>query len=161
MSTKNMKRVVLGGAGLLILVIVILDMSSINSNILPEYVWQIIAFLSFPLLFLSLLTYWAKDELFHAWFNFAKWWVPVIVGVTVWLEAEGGGGGFGGGLAFFFLGSFYLILILGSLSAILHTHFTLKYKEQGKSTLGIDRAKNILNVLLYGSAGAFFLLLFM
>ena len=33
-----------------------------------------------------------KDEVFLSWFNFAKWWVPVIIAVTLLLESEGGGG---------------------------------------------------------------------
>lgn len=114
----------------------------------------------FPLLLLSLITYRMKDEVFHAWWSFTRWWVVVIIVVTILLENEGGGGGFGGGLAMFFIGSFYIILILGSISKILHTHLTLKYKEQGKSTTGIDKAKNIINVILFGSIGTFFLWLF-
>ncbi len=175
MNTKNLKRVVLGGGLGAFIILFVVDMPSLfgfcrygagaqfcySKILFFEPIGQLIVFLSLFLIFLSLLTYWAKDELFRTWWNFARWWVLVIIGVTVLLENEGGGGGFGGGLAFFFLGSFYCILILGSLSAILHTHFTLKYKEQGKPTTRINKAKNIFNIILYGSIGLFFFWLFM
>src|SRR3989344_6183370 len=41
---------------------------------------------SLPLLLFSIITYRMKNEVFHAWFNFAKWWVPVIIVVTLWVE---------------------------------------------------------------------------
>lgn len=47
-----------------------------------------------PLLLLSLITYRMHDHIFRAWWNFARWWVPVIVLVTLLLNNHGSGGGY-------------------------------------------------------------------
>ena len=65
------------------------------------YVERVLEPLSFalflaPLLFLlSLITYRMKDEVFRAWWRFARWWVPVIIAVTLFVQNAGGGGGWG------------------------------------------------------------------
>jgi hypothetical protein len=88
-----------------------------------------------PLLFiflLSLLTYRMKDEVFLAWFNFAKWWVPVIIGVTLWVENAGGGGGWGmngGAFDAFFIGIFYFIFIVVSLVKITRAYMRTREKK--------------------------------
>lgn len=83
-----------------------------------------------PLLVLSLITYKMRDEVFRAWWNFARWWVPVIIVLTFLLNnASGTGGGYlGMGQDFIFLiqGILYTILILGSLWKIIRTHLQLK-----------------------------------
>lgn len=30
-----------------------------------------------PLLLFSLITYWMREEIYQAWFRFARWWVPL------------------------------------------------------------------------------------
>jgi len=30
-----------------------------------------------PLFFLSLITYWMRNEVYEAWFRFARWWIPL------------------------------------------------------------------------------------
>ena len=79
----------------------------------------------FPLLLLSLFTYFMKDEVFRAWWNFARWWVPVIIGVTLFVQNAGGGGGWGmngGAFDVFFIGIFYFIFIVVSLVKIVRTY---------------------------------------
>jgi len=182
MNMKYMKRIVLGvgvaGTSLIVFLTLLAIGSDfceknifcgnilnfINDLVRDKLIYSLI-FLSLPIFLFSLLTYRLHDSVFHAWFNFARWWVPVIIGVTLWVESLGSGSGMegaiAGGLMMLFIGSFYLILILGSLSKIIHTYLTLKWKEKGKSTVLIDKVKNIFNILLYGSVGAFFLWLFM
>ena len=83
-----------------------------------------------PTLFLSLITYRMKDEVFRAWWRFARWWVPVIIAVTLFVQNAGGGGGWGmngGAFDVFFIGIFYFIFILVSLIKIVRAY--LKTKE--------------------------------
>jgi len=49
------------------------------SDFVPEILMLIGFFVSLPIFFLSLLTYRMKEEVFHAWWNFARWWVPIMV----------------------------------------------------------------------------------
>ncbi len=85
---------------------------------------------SIPVLFLfSLITYRMRDEVFRAWWNFARWWVPVIIVVTLLLNSasDGGGGMGGGGLAsgmldFAVLWLLYIILVLVSLVKIVRAY---------------------------------------
>jgi len=88
----------------------------------------------FPPVFLfSLLTYWMREEIFRAWWNFARWWVPIIIAVTLLLEFGGGGGGgmgisgaVSGGFDIFVIGIFYAIFIIVSLYKIARAHDRLK-----------------------------------
>ena len=83
-----------------------------------------------PLLLLSLITYKMRDEVFRAWWRFARWFVPVIIVVTLFVQNAGGGGGWGmngGAFDAFFIGIFYFILILVSLIKIVRAY--LKTKE--------------------------------
>ena len=153
MNTKNMKRWVLF---LPVVVIAIIFISEspltfgfckhidavtyatpycLDGSLLPEYVSQIIAFLSLSLIFLSLLTYLAKDQVFRAWWNFARWWVPVIVVVTLLLENAGGGGSLNMGQDFtiFILVILYTIFIITSIVKIIKRYSYLKFLEQGIS----------------------------
>jgi hypothetical protein len=85
---------------------------------------------SIPVLFLlSLITYKMRDEVFHAWWNFARWWVPVIIVATLLLNSasDGGGGMGGGGLAsgmldFAVLWILYIILVIVSLAKIVRAY---------------------------------------
>ncbi len=145
MNTKNLKRVVLGGSIVVLAVVFISENPltfgfcknvamwgngvkyCVDNNILPEYIRQIAGFLSFSVILLSLLTYWAKDEVFRAWWNFAKWWVPVIVVVTLFFEyvgSRGGGWGISSGLdEFVILWLLYIIFILTSLIKIVRAYW--------------------------------------
>ena len=83
-----------------------------------------------PTFFLSLITYKMHDEVFCAWWRFARWWVPVIIAVTLFVQNAGGGGGWGmngGAFDAFFIGIFYFIFILVSLIKIVRAY--LKTKE--------------------------------
>jgi hypothetical protein len=95
----------------------------------------IIFFLLLPLLptfFLSLITYRMKDEVFRAWWGFARWWVPIIIVVTLLLENAGGGGGIGisgavsGAFDALIIGILYVILIVTSLVKILWAYLKNK-----------------------------------
>ncbi len=106
------------------------------------------AFFSFPFVFLlSLLTYWAKDELFRAWWNFARWWVPVIVVVTLLLENAGGGGSLNMGQDFtiFILVILYTIFIITSIVKIIKRYSYLKFLEQGISGDKLNELKHKTN----------------
>ena len=60
------------------------------SNNLAETILPI-----FPALLLLLATYWMREEIYQAWFRFARWWVPVIIGITFLLGNMSGGGTLG------------------------------------------------------------------
>ena len=80
--------------------------------------------ISIPLLLLSLITYRMKDEVFRAWWGFARWWVPVIIVVTLLLENAGGGGTLGMNKDFtaFILIILYSVLGIVSLVKIVRTY---------------------------------------
>ncbi len=89
----------------------------------------LLIFLTIPLFILSLITYKMHDEVFRAWWRFARWWVPVIMIVTFLLENAGGGGGWGmngGAFDAFFIGIFYVIFIVISLVKIFNAYFKTK-----------------------------------
>ncbi|MDO8482024.1 MAG: hypothetical protein Q7S75_03000 [bacterium] len=77
-----------------------------------------------PLLLLSLITYKMKDEVFRAWWNFARWWVPLIIIVTILLENAGGGGTLGMDKDFtaFILIILYSVLVIVSLVKIVRAY---------------------------------------
>jgi hypothetical protein len=89
-----------------------------------------------PLFLLSLVTYKMRDEVFRAWWNFARWWVPVIILVTYLQSTQGGGGGLGIGGAMssgfdaLVLGFFYTVLVVVSLWRIVRKYRQLK--REGK-----------------------------
>jgi hypothetical protein len=91
--------------------------------------WNLASYIFFtlPFFFLSLITYRMKDEVFRAWWRFARWWVPVIIATTLFLENAGGGGGLGigsavqGAFIFLVLAILYAILIITSLVKIVRT----------------------------------------
>lgn len=95
----------------------------------------LIFFIFLPLLptfLLSLITYRMKDEVFRAWWRFARWWAPVIIAVTLLLENADSGGGIGisGAVSSAFdiliLGILYAILIITSLVKIFNAYFKTK-----------------------------------
>src|SRR3989344_5364680 len=64
----------------------------INSDFINSDFFATLIFLTIPLFILSLITYKMRDEVFRAWWNFARWWVLVIIAVTLFLQNAGGGG---------------------------------------------------------------------
>lgn len=92
----------------------------------------------FPVFIFSLVTYTMHDKVFRAWWNFARWFVSVIVVMTLLLsisDSRGGGGMGGGGLAsgmleFAVLGLLYSVFILGSLFKIIWEYLGIKDKEK-------------------------------
>lgn len=94
--------------------------------------YEIVAIFALPLFllfFLSLITYKMRNEVFCAWWGFARWWVPVIIAVTLFVQNAGGGGGWGmngGAFDAFFIGIFYFIFILVSLVKIVRTYLKTK-----------------------------------
>jgi hypothetical protein len=78
-----------------------------------------------PVFLLSLITYRMRDEIFQAWWSFARWFVPVIIVVTFLLENAGSGGGYLGmqkDFNFLVLFVFYSIFIITSLARIILTY---------------------------------------
>jgi len=77
-----------------------------------------------PILLFSLITYKMKDEVFQAWWRFARWWVPVIIGITFLLGNMSGGGTLGMDKDFtmFILGILYIILVVTSLLKIIRAY---------------------------------------
>lgn len=91
---------------------------------IPPYLF----FLSAPIFLLSIITYRMKDEVFHAWWGFARWWVLVIAVVTILLNNMGGGGTLGMNKDFtaFVLIILYSILIIVSLVKIIRTYIATR-----------------------------------
>jgi hypothetical protein len=85
-------------------------------------------FFTFPLFVLSLITYKMKDEVFRAWWNFARWWVPVIIAATFLLNNASGGGTLGMDKDFtaFILIILYSVLIVTSLVKIARAYLKTK-----------------------------------
>lgn len=81
-----------------------------------------------PIFFLSLITYRMKDEVFLVWWGFARWWVPVIIAVTLLLENAGGGGTLGMNKDFtaFILIILYSIFVITSLIKIVRAYLKTK-----------------------------------
>jgi hypothetical protein len=81
-------------------------------------------FMPLTLVFLlSLITYRLKEEVFRAWWNFACWFVPVIIVASFSLNGAGGGGlGISGAVSgafnFLVLCMFYAVFIFVSLIRI-------------------------------------------
>ncbi len=136
-----------GALGLIVLISVIQDKFSYGTcvyfgeEILNEYgatraytikYCELLAFSLSPLLLfipLSLITYRMKDEVFQAWWRFARWFVPVIIAVTLFVQNAGGGGGWGmngGAFDAFFIGIFYVIFIITSLVKIFNAYLKTK-----------------------------------
>jgi hypothetical protein len=84
---------------------------------------------SIPVFFLlSLITYRMKEEVFRAWWNFARWWVPVIIVATLLLNSANSGGGMGiggavsGAFDILFLLILYAVLVATSLVKIVRAY---------------------------------------
>jgi hypothetical protein len=87
-------------------------------------------FIFIPVLLFSLITYKMRDEVFQAWWKFARWFVPVIMLVTLLINSQSRGGGMGisGAISssfnLFIIGIFYAIFVITSLVKI-----TLAYRR--------------------------------
>ncbi len=98
----------------------------------PETVSLLSLFFGSFLLLFSLITYKMRDEVFRAWWGFARWWVPVIIVVTFLLENAGGGGGMGisgavsSGFDALVLIILYSILVITSLVKIVRAYLKTK-----------------------------------
>jgi hypothetical protein len=83
----------------------------------------------FPTLLLSLLTYRMHDEVFRAWWNFARFMVPIIVLATLLVNMMPSNGGFfnmDGLIYLFVVAPLYAILILVSLWKVFRKYRELK-----------------------------------
>jgi hypothetical protein len=88
---------------------------------------------SIPILFLfSLITYKMRDQVFRAWWNFSRWWVLVIIVVTILLNSANSSGGLGiggavsGAFDIFVLVILYMILVIVSLVKIVRSYSSSK-----------------------------------
>lgn len=82
-----------------------------------------------PLFIISSITYRMHERVFRAWWNFAQWWVPVIVVVTFIVNAQPHNGSFFNMDAFFnavIIGFFYVIFVLVSLIKIVRAYRGLR-----------------------------------
>jgi hypothetical protein len=91
-------------------------------------------FLPLPLIFLfSLITYKMREEIFRAWWNVARWFAPIITGVTLLQNVPSSGGGVAGvigrGFDIFIIGILYTIWTVVSLVQIVRTRRMLKGKK--------------------------------
>jgi len=90
----------------------------------------IILIMPFVFLF-SLITYKMRDEVFQAWWRFARWFVPVVILVTFLINSQSrtGGMGISGAISSSFdmliIGIFYAIFVITSLVKI-----TLAYRSK-------------------------------
>jgi hypothetical protein len=94
---------------------------------------EMLYFLSFlfPFFLFSLITYRMHDEVFHAWWNFARWMAPVIMLATIGIQFVPSNGGFFNmdGLVYLLvLAPLYTLLIIVSLWKIVRTY--IKTKKQ-------------------------------
>src|SRR3989338_7499703 len=89
-----------------------------------DLIWPLLLS-ALPLLFLSLITYKMRDEIFHTWITFAKWWVPLSVIAILVTPVESGGWisvPLQATMALFCAAALFVI----SLILITYKHFTLK-----------------------------------
>lgn len=83
------------------------------------------------LFLLSLITYKMREEVFRAWWNFARWMLPIIILATVLVNLMPSNHGFFNmdALAYLLvLAPLYAILILVSLWIIVHKYRELKHE---------------------------------
>lgn len=89
-------------------------------------VYGFLVYFIFPLpvvLVFSLITYKMKDEVFQAWFRFARWFVPIIMFFQfVFMNSSGGGSIGNNDFAIFFTSLFYIAFVLISLIKIVRAY---------------------------------------
>jgi hypothetical protein len=86
----------------------------------------------FPMFLFSLITYKMREEVFQAWWSFARWFVPVIIGVTFLLKTSvndsGGSLSSPGTLSFVVLTILYPVFALVSVVKIVRAYRRSKEK---------------------------------
>ena len=141
---KNLltKKSVLATSALIFGVAIILDQIGIERSCPTLFclatldVYFSISFVVIPTFIFSLITYKMREEVFRAWWNFARWFAPVIIVVTVLQSMQGGGGGLGiggaisGGFDRLVLGIFYAMFIGVSLWKIFRKYSELKHEDK-------------------------------
>jgi hypothetical protein len=132
MSKKNVLWIsgVAGGVFVLLLLALLYNFCGEYRGICKEtFSFIVYPFSPLPLVFiLSLITYKMRDEVFQAWWKFARWFVPVIMLVTFLVNSKSRGGGvvatMSGGFDLLIIGLFYAIFVITSLVKI-----TLAYRR--------------------------------
>ncbi len=120
-----------------------------------ELISMLLAGASIPLLLFSLITYKMREEIFQAWWGFARWWVAVIIAVTLFFANVGGGSGFGigGAVSSWFsgliFGLLYFTFIASTIAKIAHAHLRLKFENRELPTIKTKKINNIFK-LVYG-----------
>ncbi len=106
-----------------------------------------------PLLLLSLITYKMREEVFRAWWNFARWFAPVIIVVTFLLSNARGGGtlGMNKDFAILVLGLLYTIFIITSLVKIVRAFLKLRWEERGISGPQLKEIQKRTNLQIIGT----------
>src|SRR3989344_444294 len=118
---KNLltKKSVLATSALIFGVAIILDQIGIERSCPTLFclatldVYFSISFVVIPTFLFSLITYKMREEVFRAWWNFARWFVPIIIVVTYLTNSSHQQSGFGGVAqgAFYFAILFVLYVI--------------------------------------------------
>ena len=137
MTKKNVLIIGIIGTSILVVLTLLSITDFCYYNKICSYIfeqispWSLANYIFFtpPILLLSLLAYKMRDEVFRAWWGFAKWWILVIIAVTLFLTNASGGGTIGMDKDFsvFILIILHFILIGVSLIKIVHAY--LKYKN--------------------------------
>jgi hypothetical protein len=97
-----------------------------DDNFIGIFLWVFMPLL--PAFFLSLSTYWLREEAFKAWWSFARWWVFVIAGVTYYFSQQPTNDPLNFARDFYamIIGSTYFILILVSAIRIVRVYWKKK-----------------------------------
>lgn len=112
------KRIILLISGAFFIIAIILDqidfynLCSTSRCLSVIEMYFKISYVLIPVIFFSLLTYKMKDQVFQAWWGFARWFVPLIIASTLVLQtgAMGRSGG-GWGISSPSLGTIILFLL--------------------------------------------------
>lgn len=102
--------------------------------------YEIIMFITVfapPLLLLSLISYWMREEVFHAWWGFGRWMIPIIVITTFLLNIRPTGRGYMGWSFDEELNSAVVVGLLCiftgvSLAKIMLKHWEIRSIEKGR-----------------------------
>jgi hypothetical protein len=89
-----------------------------------------ILFVFIPVFLLSLITYKMREEVFRAWWNFARWFAPIIIIVTYFINSAHQQSGFAGvaqgAFETLILIILYAVFIIVSLARIIFTARRIK-----------------------------------
>lgn len=138
MTKRNIFFVSVVGSILFLILIFLLESHTCSEWWLwcRKYIWNSsnlilkLLLITPPIFLFSLITYKMRDEVFRAWWRFARWWVPVIIGITLLLNDTVKGGDFpatvGRGFNMLIIIFFYIIFIVISLVKIFNMYFKTK-----------------------------------